>query len=116
MTWILVGIAGSLGALARFELGSWVAEHTQSPMPVGTLVVNTCGSLMAGLAWALDLPEPAGLVISVGFLGGFTTFSTWMVETGRLLEDDERPARGLANLALMLLGGLLGVLTGVALR
>jgi len=115
VTWVLVALGGSIGALARFELGTWVAEHTESRLPVGTLAVNTVGCFLAGVVWAADLPETASLVLSSGFLGGFTTFSTWMVETGRLLEDDDTPARGLANLGAMLIAGVGGVMLGASM-
>jgi CrcB protein len=115
MSWILVALGGAIGALARFELGTWVAEHTESDLPVGTLLVNAVGALLAGAAWSADLHHTAALVVSTGFLGGFTTFSTWMVETGRLLEDDDRPARGVANLGAMLIAGLAGVTLGATL-
>jgi fluoride exporter len=115
MTWLLVALGGSIGALARFELGTWVGEHAKSRLPVGTLAVNTLGSFLAGLAWAADLTGTSATVVSTGFLGGFTTFSTWMVETGRLLEDDDRPGRGLANLGVMAVSGLLGVILGASI-
>lgn len=116
MTWFLVALSGAFGALARFELGSWVADRTESDLPVGTLAVNAVGALLAGLAWAADMPETVAIVVSTGFLGGFTTFSTWMVESGRLLEDDERPTRGIANVVLMLISGLAGAFIGGAMR
>jgi CrcB protein len=116
MIWVLVTVAGAIGALARFELGTWVAEHTESRIPVGTLAVNALGSLLAGLVWAADLTPSTAAVVSSGFLGGFTTFSTWMVETGRLMADDDTAARGIANLATMLVAGLTGAFVGAAFR
>lgn len=114
MTALLVALAGGAGALARFELGTWVGARTGGTFPTGTLAVNVLGSFLAGAAWALDLEGTTARVMSVGFLGGFTTFSTWMVESGRLLEEEESPRRGILNIGLMVLGGLIGAALGAA--
>lgn len=108
MIWTLMALCGGFGALARYELANRVAERVGGTFPAGTLAVNILGSFLAGAVWRLDLPPSPALVVATGFLGGFTTFSTWMVETGRLMEEDETLRRGILNIGWMLVGGLAG--------
>ena len=105
MTGLLVALAGGLGAATRFALDSAVARHNRTRFPLGTLAINVTGSLALGLlsGWVLfrgDLGALAG-VLGVGFLGGYTTFSTASVEAFRLMRADRRRA------AIAHAGGLL---------
>lgn len=90
---IFLGIflGGGAGAFCRFSLDSLIKKHWSHPLPVGTLTINMLGSFalgwltafMAGalsLTWGSEATRAASLVIGTGFLGGFTTFSTAMVE------------------------------------
>lgn len=117
MTTLLVALAGGAGALARYELGGWIQDRVDRPYPVGTLAVNVTGSLLFGLFHSSAAASATIRLAGLGFLGGFTTFSTWMVETVRLGEEGG-PA-GLAaagvNLAGMVAGGLAGVALGLGL-
>jgi CrcB protein len=90
-------------------------QHTQSDFPVGTLTVNLTGSLILGVVSGADhLQTTAGLAV-VGFLGGFTTFSTWMIETIRLGFPARRSTRALANLLLPLTAGIALAAAGYSL-
>lgn len=80
----LVTITGAVGAVCRYLLSGWVQQVSRSDFPVGTLVVNLGGAFTLGLVAGAGQPESLVTVGVVGFLGGFTTFSTWMVETLRL--------------------------------
>ncbi|MDH4118514.1 MAG: CrcB family protein [Acidimicrobiia bacterium] len=111
MTWLLLGLCGGLGALGRFELARFISSRSRGTFPWGTLVVNVSGSIAAGFSAGLDLePTPAWLV-TTGVLGGFTTFSTWMVEAAELGAGPSPRLAGL-NVALMLALGLAGVAAG----
>ncbi len=89
--------AGGLGTLARFAVSSWVAWwvarwHHESAViaPLGTLAVNAIGCFFFGLVWAwaasrADAPVELRLIVLTGFLGAFTTFSTFGFETMHLL-------------------------------
>lgn len=90
LAWAGVGVFGALGALARFRMGAAVAARPGSDFPAGTFVVNMTGGFVLGLLTGLSLNSNLMLVLGTGFLGGYTTFSTWMVEAQRLGEDDER--------------------------
>lgn len=81
-------LAGGLGALARYALGGFVQHRTTSPHPWGTATVNLAGAALlgalVGLRAAGHISDTVLLVGGTGFAGGFTTFSTWMVESVRL--------------------------------
>jgi CrcB protein len=90
VAWVGVGAFGGLGALARFRIGGTVGGRFVTDFPAGTFVVNMTGGFVLGLLVGLSLNADLMLVLGTGFLGGYTTFSTWMVEVQRLGEDDER--------------------------
>jgi fluoride exporter len=89
LTWIGIGAFGALGAYARFWVGGVVTARRPGPFPLGTFVVNLSGGFALGLLVGLSVTGPALLVLGTGLLGGYTTFSTWMVEAERLGEDGE---------------------------
>ena len=119
MELLLIGIGGGLGAVLRFGLHRWVQGLADSPFPSGTLAVNLLGCLAVGfcaaaLATPTALRPELRLAIMVGLLGGFTTFSTFGLETVALL-DCGRIGLALLNLAASNAFGLLGVWLGMRL-
>jgi CrcB protein len=88
LAWIGVGVFGAIGSWARFEVGL-IAARRPSDFPLGTFVVNLTGAFLLGLLTGLSVTGNALMVLGTGMLGGYTTFSTWMVETERLGEDGE---------------------------
>lgn len=109
---IVVSLAGSAGAVARYLVSGWVQGSSRSDFPVGTMTVNLVGAFALGLVAGLDGVESGPLLALTGFLGGFTTFSTWMVETIRLGPWSLRAAW---NLSLSLLGGVAAAAVGFIL-
>ena len=113
MTTLLVGIGGVLGVLARYGIGRLTLHHEQ--LLWSTVGINIVGSFLLGLLVAehwfdRDLREGIG----VGFLGGFTTFSTFSVQA--VLEVDAgEPARALAYVAASVVGGLVAGTAGYVL-
>lgn len=91
MTILGLAVGGGLGALARYQLEGLIAPRQQSPFPLSTLIVNVTGSfllgLLVGLSLAGRLPEASLIWGGAGFLGAFTTFSTFTYETVQLMED-----------------------------
>ena len=91
MTVVGLVIGGGLGAVARYLVSGGIATRSRSPFPIGTLVVNVLGSLLlgalVGLAMAGRAPDSSLVWAGSGFLGAFTTFSTFTYETLQLLED-----------------------------
>jgi len=85
-TWLGVAALGGLGAIARFLLDGAVSARAGTAFPWGTLAVNATGSFALGLVGS-------NVLVGVGLIGAYTTFSTWMLETHRLAEDGRwRPA------------------------
>jgi fluoride exporter len=108
----LVLLASGIGALARYELAGAVQRRAGGTRPWGTAAVNVSGALLLGLLVGLHasarLSDAVFAVAGAGFCGGFTTFSTWMVESVRL--GEEGGASGLVavavNLGAMFAAGL----------
>ena len=118
MVWIAVASGGALGAMARHAVNKWV--HHGWPFarfPLATLVVNVSGcftvGVLAGLIATGRLPMRANWreFVFVGLLGGFTTFSTFGLDTMTLLRGGEA-GQALANVALHIIGGLGAVYVG----
>ena len=118
MTLFVVGVGGAIGAIARYLLGGWIQTASGSAFPWGTFSVNVSGSVLFGLAIVL-LPSMAATaearqLITVGFLGSFTTFSTFSYEAFALLREGQALRAG-AYMAGSLVVGLAGVALGAAL-
>jgi len=113
-----IGIFGGFGCVARYLASGWVYQVAGRNLPYGTLFVNVVGSFLLamlmtfGLRSTLFSPE-IRIGLAVGFMGGFTTFSTFSYETLRLLEDGSFWQAGinvLLNIVLCLLFAILGAL------
>jgi CrcB protein len=91
---LLVALGGALGSVARYGVGFGAARLFGLGFPWGTLIVNVLGGLAMGLLAARIGPEhePQRLLLGVGVLGGFTTFSTFSLESVRLMQTDMRLA------------------------
>lgn len=92
MVWIGVMLAGGLGSVLRFLFDGTVARRAGKSrafgtLPFGTLAVNISGAALLGFLGALALNRDAALLAGTAFVGAYTTFSTWMLETQRLGEE-----------------------------
>ena len=114
----LVGLAGAMGALARYLIGRLVAERTASTFPWGTLCINVSGAFLIGLIAGLTtrklLAPLAQTVLATGFLGGYTTFSTMSLECVQLIRGGSR-RQSLLYLGGNVVPGLLAAALGLAL-
>jgi len=91
---LIVGAGGFIGTVSRFLTSKFVQLHFNSPFPYGTFIVNTLGCLLVGIFFGLSergnlLNAEWRLFLTVGFCGGFTTFSTFAYENYSLLQDKE---------------------------
>jgi len=116
---LLIGVAGLLGTLARYALSGYVARRFGETFPTGTLVVNLVGCFLAGLIFYLMqerflINQTVRTAVMIGLLGGFTTFSSFGLQTFTLLRDGEI---GLATLNVLAsnAAGLLTVWAGYTL-
>jgi CrcB protein len=114
---LAIGLAGALGALARFFVGSGCKYLFETSFPVGTLVINLSGSFILGLFLGLTgdrmaVSETTRLAVAVGFVGAYTTFSTFMYETNALLESGQ-VYKAAANLIVSVVVGLMAVRLGI---
>lgn len=115
----LLATAGAAGSLARYTLTGVAQRILPSGFPWGTFVVNAVGCLLFGLVWALAeervlISGATRMILLVGFMGAFTTFSTFAFETGQLL-DDSQWLLAAGNLLLHNVVGVALVLVGIAL-
>lgn len=117
MKLIYLGLFGGMGCVARYMVSGWMYQFAGRSLPYGTLVVNVIGSLILGLIMEGSLrstllnPE-IRLGLAVGFMGGFTTFSTFSYETVRLLEEGSLFAAGaniILNVVLCIIAAVLGI-------
>lgn len=105
MLYFWVGLAGAAGAISRYLLGLLAETAAPSPFPLGTLAVNLTGSFLLGFAAGhARVPERWRVPLTTGFLGAYTTFSTWTVETVMLYQSGQA-LLATANLVLSLLLG-----------
>ena len=94
MNFLIIGIGGFFGAVSRYGVALWIGRQWGRSFPLGTFVINVSGSFLIGLLMSLlaerFMVNPQWrLLFVVGFLGAFTTFSTFEYETGALLKDGE---------------------------
>ena len=113
---LLIAVGGALGAVLRYLVSGWGQGLSPGLFPVGTLIVNVLGCLVFGfVGWIATGPRMVGeelrVFLMVGFLGGFTTFSTYAWETLALARDGQRVG-AFANLALSNVLGLAALLVG----
>ena len=119
MVVLLVALGGSLGAVARYVVDTEVSQRAAGAFPWGTLVVNVSGSVLLGLLFALTiergiLPASIRAPVMIGFIGAYTTFSTLMLETWRLVEDGA-VSLGVVNLVGSSVLGMLALFVGLAI-
>ena len=117
LAWIAVG--GAAGAVSRYLLQGWVDEFAGGRFPWGTFVINISGSFVLGLLFALAvdrafLSPEVRVPLMVGFISAYTTFSTLMLESWRLVESGDL-ALAFANLVGSVVVGMIAVVAGLAL-
>jgi CrcB protein len=119
MPLILVGLGGFAGAITRYVVDGAIAERSTGAFPWGTLAVNLSGSFLLGLLFAITteraiLPAEIRGPVLIGFIGAYTTFSTYMLESWRLVESGA-VGLALANLLGSLALGMVAVVAGLAI-
>ena len=116
---LLIAVGAAFGANARYLIGLWAGSRYGADFPYGTFIVNIIGSLLLGFlvtlgSGRLHISAEARLLLAVGFLGSFTTFSAYTVESMNLLREASL-WQGLLNMVSNSLVGLLFAVLGAAL-
>ena len=112
--WAGVAVFGGLGAVARLLMEHGVRRQLTMAFPVGTITVNVTGAFLLGVVHGTGLSHIGATLIGTGFLGAYTTFSGWMLET-RSLRQDRRARAAAANIAVSVVLGLLAAWAGLQL-
>jgi CrcB protein len=118
MPYLLVGVGGFIGANARFLVARWVGAAFETRFPLGTFIINISGSFLLGIIGTLvaqrifSNSDSMRLALGVGFLGAYTTFSTFAFETHALLEDGSW-LTATANMSASVFIGLIAVRAGI---
>lgn len=94
LKFVFIALAGAVGTLCRYSLAGFVQQFNSSLFPFGTLVVNITGCFVAGFLWTLfenrwAVSGEIRTCVMVGFMGAFTTFSSFILETGMLARSSE---------------------------
>ena len=118
MAYLWVAIGGALGSMARYGMSGFIAALTGSTFPYGTLVVNVTGAMLIGFLATLSGPESryfipvsGRLFMMTGICGGYTTFSTFSLESANLMRDGEWAA-ALANVGFSVILCLVAIWVG----
>lgn len=105
---LFVGIGGVLGAISRFLLGQWITKKTPDTFPFGTWIINISGSFALGVLVVLHLdhtiPDWLWLLLAPGFLGAYTTFSTFGYEVIHMMEQKDTRRTAIYIVTSVLLG------------
>jgi CrcB protein len=115
----LIATFGAAGAVCRYAVDTWIADVSHGQFPWGTLTVNVLGAFLLGVLIAITterllVDQNWRIALGIGFLGSFTTFSTYAYETVRLAEDSAWML-AFANVFGMIALGLAAALGGLAL-
>lgn len=108
----LIGLGGAFGSISRFALGKMISERTKTVFPIGTMLINIMGAFLLGIVTHLNLNNQISLTLTEGFLGGYTTFSTFMYEGFNLFQENEK-LNAFIYIGGTLLLGIIGYVLGV---
>ncbi len=112
MDYLLVAAGGAAGSLVRFLIGRQAAKKARTGFPVGTFIINITGAILLGIVSTIRIGENAYILVGEGFLGAYTTFSTFMYEGFNLIQDNRK-----MNAAIYITGsvvlGMIGFIIGV---
>jgi fluoride exporter len=126
LIYLWLGLGGAIGTIARYSLNGVISRHFGETFPLGTLTINVTGSFLIGLFFTLTSPEGRWLVspafrtfFMIGICGGYTTFSSFSLQTLTLARDGEWLYAGaniLLSVILCLVAVWLGHLLGASLN
>lgn len=114
--YLIIGLGGFFGAVTRYAVSLWIGQRWGRSFPLGTFFINVSGSFLIALVMSLSterlmINPQWRLFLAVGFLGAYTTFSTFEYETGSLLRDGEWMV-AMLNVVLSVLAGFIALKIG----
>ncbi|MBX4265802.1 fluoride efflux transporter CrcB [Clostridium estertheticum] len=104
MTYMLVAVGGAAGSLVRYSLGKFISEKSKHSFPIGTFIINITGALLLGIVSTIGVSSNITLLLGDGFLGAYTTFSTFMYEGFNLFKEKEKLNAFIYILCTLILG------------
>ncbi len=114
MYFILVGVGGAMGSVVRLGMGSFLSKKFGSAFPIATFIINALGAFLLGVVNGLNLSANSYLLFGDGFLGGYTTFSSFMYESVRLCEKN-RQKSAVLYVAISLCSGVANYFAGLGI-
>lgn len=111
---LLVGVGGILGSISRFALGQYIKIKNRSSFPLGTFIINITGAILLGLVSSFQNHSMYSL-LGDGFLGAYTTFSTFMYEDVTLYRNNKK-INALIYIVLSIIIGIAGFIIGYKIR
>lgn len=112
MQYLMVAAGGAAGSLARFLIARKISEKCTTGFPVGTFLVNITGAVLLGIVSSVGFSGNSYALLGEGFLGAYTTFSTFMYEGFNLFQDNEK-LNALVYILGSLILGIIGFIAGV---
>lgn len=111
MEYILLGIGGAFGSLTRYKLGDIISKKAKSKFPFGTFIINITGAFLLGVLTSSGINKNMSLLLADGFMGAYTTFSTFMYEGFNLFQGRKK-LNAFVYVILTLILGILGFYLG----
>lgn len=111
MEYILLGIGGAFGSLTRYKLGNIISKRTKSKFPFGTFIINITGAFLLGVLTSSGISKNMSILLADGFMGAYTTFSTFMYEGFNLFQYRKK-LNAFVYVILTLILGILGFYLG----
>jgi len=111
---LFAGTGGFFGCLFRFKIDNYITKKTNSLFPVGILIINLLGALLLGILTKVQPSNSIYALLGDGFLGAFTTFSTFMVKSVELFQTKEQK-KAILYLAISIIVGVLFYMLGFSL-
>lgn len=111
MQYLLVGAGGTLGSIVRFKLGAYINTKSQGRFPWSTFIINITGAFLLGIVSTANVNKNVTLFLGDGFLGAYTTFSTFMYEGFNLFQHKKKLNAFIYILSSIILG-VIGFILG----
>lgn len=104
MTYLLVAVGGAAGSLVRYSLGVFLSKKSKTTFPIGTFIINITGAILLGIVSTIGVYNNMTLLLADGFLGAYTTFSTFMYEGFNLFHEKQKLNSVIYILSSLILG------------